>query len=523
MQQNRAGEQKSYKQFGRFKKSVFAITLLFSVVTLSAQQSFKEFQNSQNSSFTAYVDDKDKAFNAHLKQQWEAFESYKTKPLYSKPKPATITPLPPTTPKAVGPQILIKTPPKIEEPKQPETPKPGIAKPEAVKPAVVPQNKAITEPKIIDKPIIVAAKTPQKDISFDFFGASLGFTVDKNIKTASFYPRDQTGVSNFFDTLSTAKTQTLLQEIKEAKKSLNLNDWGLYLLVGKISTQLFKSQDDATLFNWYIFNKLGYGVRVAIGDGRVVEMFYSTKLIYSTPSYNFANKQYFVLSDYNKESPKRVFSYKQEYPDAVKAFDFSMSLLPSFPMNKQTKELQSKQDAKTVKLTISYNKNLIDFMATYPQVEYETFFNTPLEPQTTAALITALKKELDGKRASDAINFILHFVQNAFAYETDDKQFGREKVMFAQETLFYDKSDCEDRAILFSYLVKEILDISVLGVKYDDHMATALFVPIDGDKIHVNSKEFVVADPTYINSNVGMSMPKYKNIKPQSYIVVKAK
>lgn len=513
MQQNKAGEQKSYKQFGRFKESLFTILIFFSTVTLDAQQSFKEFQNSQNSSFATYVDDKDKAFNAHLKQQWEAFESYKTKPLYSKPKPVTITPLPPTTPKAVGPQILIKTPPKIEEPKQPE----------AQKPAVVPQNKATTEPKIIDKPVVVAVKAPQKDINFDFFGASLSFTVDKNIKKASFYPRDQTGVSNFFDTLSATKTQAILQEIKEAKKSLNLNDWGLYLLVGKISTQLFKNQDDATLFNWYIFNKLGYGVRVAIGDGRVVEMFYSTKLIYSTPSYNFANKQYFVLSDYNKESPKRVFSYKQEYPEAIKAFDFSMSSLPTFPMDKQTKELQSKQDNKTVKLTINYNKNLIDFMATYPQVEYETFFNTPLEPQTTANLITALKRELDGKRASDAINFILHFVQNAFAYETDDKQFGREKVMFAQETLFYDKSDCEDRAILFSYLVKEILEISAVGLKYDDHMATALFVPIDGDKIHINSKEFVVADPTYINSNVGMSMPKYKNIKPQSYIVVKAK
>jgi len=93
--------------------------------------------------------------------------------------------------------------------------------------------------------------------------------------------------------------------------------------------------------------------------------------------------------------------------------------------------------------------------------------------------------------------------------------------MFAQETLYYDKSDCEDRAVLFASLVKEFFGLRVIGVKYKDHMATALYIPLDGDNVMVESKRFVVADPTYVNASVGVSMPKYRAMKPLEFIRIK--
>ena len=160
-------------------------------------------------------------------------------------------------------------------------------------------------------------------------------------------------------------------------------------------------------------------------------------------------------------------------------------------------------------------------MASYPQADYETFFNAPMDDKTYKDLALSLKKYIDGKKASEAMNFVLHFVQKSFKYEQDNKQFGREKVMFAQETLFFDKSDCEDRAVLFSYLIKELFDISVVGVKYKDHMATALYVPLDGDIVTAGSRKFVIADPTYVDAVIGVSMPRYRSLQPQSYIIVK--
>ena len=62
--------------------------------------------------------------------------------------------------------------------------------------------------------------------------------------------------------------------------------------------------------------------------------------------------------------------------------------------------------------------------------------------------------------------------------------------MFANETLYFDKSDCEDRAVLFSYLVKELFGVGVVGVKYKDHMATALYVPMSGDSVQEGRRKF---------------------------------
>jgi hypothetical protein len=106
----------------------------------------------------------------------------------------------------------------------------------------------------------------------------------------------------------------------------------------------------------------------------------------------------------------------------------------------------------------------------------------------------------------------------SFDYKIDKVQFKDEKIMFAQETLYYDSSDCEDRAILFAYLVKHLFHISVVTIQYNNHMSNALYIPIDGDSIDVNGRRFVIADPTYKNANLGQSMPKYRGIKPKKII-----
>jgi len=258
-----------------------------------------------------------------------------------------------------------------------------------------------------------------------------------------------------------------------------------------------------------------------LANKHIVLMHYSKKTIYSTPNYKFKNKKYYVVANYAKGDIGRVFSYEQEYPGSNKELDLSLEKLPKLPLSIKKKTLEFKHFGNIYSVPYEYNENIIDFMATYPQADYETFFNAPLEYRTYKSIAISLKKHIDGKKASDALNFILNFVQKAFQYERDSKQFGREKVMFAQETLFFDKSDCEDRAVLFSYLVKELFSIGIIGVKYKNHMATALNVPIEGDTVRVGAKKFVLADPTYINATIGMSMLEYKKVKPQSYVIVK--
>jgi len=487
VQTNKVGGLKRYKQFG-----LFSLLGLLLTSTLIAG-SFEDFKRTQNNSFTKYRDKKDVAFSNYLKVQWQEYSAKESKPLYERQKPKSITPTLQKKIKSVGPYLNIKLEKKVQRP--------------------------------LEKPpeeVVIEKIQNSKDINLIFFGQDVGIDIDQKYKNAKFYPQNQTGISSFFDILASSDYEATLRDIKTISSELSLNDWGIYLLVNSLSESLFFNPDDRKLFSWFIFNKLGYEVKIGLGGKHVVLMHYSKKIIYSTPNYSFNNKRFYVISSYAKKSLNdKVYTYEQSYPDSNRALDLELGTLPNFKKNLQSKTVSFEQFGVNYKASYKYDKNLIDFMATYPQADYETYFNSPLSKETYEDIAEDLKHYVDTKKASVAINFVLNFVQKAFKYEVDQTQFGREKVMFANETLYYDKSDCEDRAILFAYLVRELFGVSVIGVKYKDHMATALYIPVQGDSVKAGRRKFVIADPTYINANIGQSMPQYRSKIPESFIIVK--
>jgi len=478
---NKDGELKLFNQFGRFS---LLITLTFTSVF---GQSFADFKRVQSESFTKFRDKKDREFNKYLQSQWEEYNAYISPPMYQKPKPKVVPALSEKKPQNVGPNLVIN-----------------------IKPSVV---KALTSP---------VKKLKGYDVSFTFYGTSVGFDVDKKMKNANFYPRGQKGIINFFSVMAASDYDNLLYNIKVTCKHMNLNDWGVYLLVDKLSHTLFATPDDVKLFSWFIFNKLGYRVKVALSADKHIVLLHTIKgKMYSTPNYTFNGKKFYVISEYNKGNIGNIYTYKQEYPDATKALDFELKSLPILEKNLQTKTVSFKEYGKVYSASYRYNQNLIDFMNSYPQVDYKVFFNAPLEYETYKDIAGDIKQYTDNKKASEALNFVLRFVQKAFKYERDNEQFGREKVMFAEETLCYDKSDCEDRAVLYARLVKDLFGIGVVGVKYKDHMSTALHVPMRGDSVKVSGQRYVLADPTYVNASLGQSIPKYKSVIPDSFVYVK--
>lgn len=488
MQTNKDGQLKQFKQFG-----LFSLISLLLTSTLAAQ-SFENFKRTQNNSFTKYRDAKDVAFDNYLKAPWQEYTGKESKPLYERQKPKSITPTLEKKIKSVGPSVNIKI--------QKIAPKPI--------------------PKPIEKIPVIIVEENSKDINFLFFGQKIGLNIDEKFRDAKFYPQNQAGIANFFSLLASSDYEGTIREIKTIAKDLILNDWGIYLLVNSLSESLFLNADDRKLFSWFILNKLGYEVKVGLGGKHIVLMHYSEKTIYSTPNYSFDKKKFYVISDYAKKSSShRVYTYPQSYPEANKPLNLELDTLPNFEKNIQSKTVSFEEFGVEYKASYRYDRNLIDFMATYPQANYGTYFNSPMSKETYEDIAKDLKKYIDTKKASVGINFVLHFVQKAFKYERDQVQFGREKVMFANETLYYNSSDCEDRAILFSSLVEKLFGIGVVGVKYKDHMDTALYIPISGDSVKVDGKKYVVADPTYVNANIGQSMPQYKSKMPERFIIVK--
>lgn len=92
---------------------------------------------------------------------------------------------------------------------------------------------------------------------------------------------------------------------------------------------------------------------------------------------------------------------------------------------------------------------------------------------------------------------ILSFVQNIPAEEDNDNYF-----KYPYETLYENKGDCEDMAILASYLLNKF-DIDNVIIETEDHVGLGIAVPSEGLVFNFNDKEYYYAETTGSGYHIG--------------------
>ena len=104
------------------------------------------------------------------------------------------------------------------------------------------------------------------------------------------------------------------------------------------------------------------------------------------------------------------------------------------------------------------------------------------------------------------IDYLMRFTRYAFLYENDEENFGKEKRLSPEETLFSKYSDCDDRAALFFYLVKEIYNVPMIALLYPTHitMAVQFDTPVGGDPIVYKGKTYSICEPTPQKEDLGI-------------------
>ena len=74
----------------------------------------------------------------------------------------------------------------------------------------------------------------------------------------------------------------------------------------------------------------------------------------------------------------------------------------------------------------------------------------------------------------EAVERLLNLLQTGLTYGYDSEVWGCDRAFFAEETLYYPFCDCEDRAILLSRLVRDLLGLETILVYYPGHLAMAV-------------------------------------------------
>jgi hypothetical protein len=228
----------------------------------------------------------------------------------------------------------------------------------------------------------------------------------------------------------------------------------------------------------------------------------SNDSIYNIPCHFKEGRQYVCLNyhDYGSiDFEKNKFAEVAiSIPEAQKSFSYKIKQIPDFrPGGYEEKNLQFYIDQNEYEFKIKLNPEIKTMFANYPVVDYESYFNIPLSKETYASLIPLLKKNVKGMNVKNGVDYLMRFTRYAFLFESDSENFGKEKRLSPEQTLMYDYSDCEDRAALFFYLVKEIYDLPMIVLSYPKHITIAVkFDKPVGRPIYYNGIPYSICDPT---------------------------
>ena len=375
------------------------------------------------------------------------------------------------------------------------------------KPVVVPVTPPAVKPSAPTGELFTASADKQM---VNFCGQKV--YVDKSLKgVCSIGNMRENAIADAYEAMCKADYKALVDDCRKVKKELNLNDWGIFLFVREASKTLCTDENAAVVMQQFLLNELGYKSKMARrADRNQMLLFVAADCqVYGHPYFTKDGLNYYNLT--SNESCQ-FYMCQEDSPKAKSKLNMQVNHAPA--LNAGMVNLVHKNRSGSVAVSVDVPKSLMEFYGSMPQCDYSVYVNAEVNPSVASKVLSTLAPLVNGKGEAEAANLLINFVQTGFQYATDQEQFGYEKPFFVEELFYYPYCDCEDRSVLYSYLVRNLLKLDVVLLDYPNHIATAVCFNenVSGDFVTVGGKKYVVCDPTYIGASIGKAMPQFKNV-----------
>ena len=490
---------------------LFAIVFVFCKVSTASAQTFEDYKRQRQAKYNSYVQKKTEEFRAYrdrvnaeyadyMRKAWTREEAQPAKPLPKRPEP---------------PKPEVRKP--MDIPKYDLIPigevlnqkLPDIPKPEPIIPIDELEQLVNKENANLNDNLNLNEKPRVEEFVFQWCGQTwrVPLEAQHRFRLKSVNEED---VADAWKVLSAAKYGPVVAACLKIRDSYQLPDWGyLRFLEAMANAFLPGKTNEARLLEMFILSQSGYQARIARSDEQLFLLVPSSGEIYEYNYMTLGGRKYYVID--KSSGHGSFYVYERDFP-REQPFAWQISKLPLISSESVTRTLKAQRHSE-VQATVAVSKGLVEFMKDYPRCnDWNAYALASLSEQVKASLYPALRQSIRGKDKVKAVDILLDFVQTAFKYQTDEQQFGKERPLFGDETLYYPYCDCEDRSILFSTLVRELVGLDVILLNYPGHLATAVCFDNDvaGDYMVIDGKRYVVCDPTYIGSHVGEAMPSCK-------------
>jgi hypothetical protein len=361
-----------------------------------------------------------------------------------------------------------------------------------------------------------------KRFCFEFYDNIFNVEFDQSIIIDAPATLSDISIRQFYKDIDAGNYRNVVDSLVAYKEKRQLNDWLYYQLVRKVAQQVSPKAENYnryTLYKWFLMAKSGYDARLALAGDKIIFYILNDEDISDIPFFMIDSKKYmtlnyhdFVKLDLHQNQPVPIDIF---IPGASKSFSYKVTRMPDFkPENYFTRELNFNYHNKEYYFEIKLNADVKNIFANYPVMDFESYFNIPLSKETYSSLIPFLKKNVKGMSQKKGVDYLMRFTRYAFLYEDDEQNFGREKRMPPEETLFSGHSDCDDRAALFFYLVKEVYNLPMIALLYPTHINIAVqFSKPVGVPIIYKGKSYSTCEPTPQSNDlkIGQVSAKLKN------------
>ena len=360
---------------------------------------------------------------------------------------------------------------------------------------------------------------PEPDLEFSFYGQTLRAAGLKPVKLKSVYQNDVAAAWREYQKRDIAP---LLSSFRTLTEQMGLNDWFVFRLVREYSEGLLPDAEpmDRVLLEHFLLVELGYDVRLARTENQLLLMVPFEQEVYERFFINLDGREYYLFFDGLEGDPDEISVIQPCDPskkDAGKGRVFSLLFDDkSLSVSSGESRLCDFDDG-TIHVSCSVDPGIIRMLRDYPLLNVQCYASSVVLPQFQESILEQLSTQLAEMSQCDAADALLHFVQHVFGYEEDTEQYGAEKVNFVEESFFYDKNDCEDRSILYAFLVQSLLGLDVQFVEYPGHECTAVrFTDCNprGNGYYYGEDYYLICDPSYIDATIGRCMPKYRAVQP---------
>lgn len=457
------------------------------------REGFGKYQQQKQNEFDAFRKESNAKFAAKMAEAWQMFDM----------EPPQEDP---TLPDPVAPPV------RDDEPSVPNMPvKPGgtITPPTPMAPEnPVPRP----TPNLPELP-----KPNESWFNFNFFNTPCKVRLDNSLRF-KLTSIDEKSVAAVWQQLSGEASNALVADCFRLIEEMNLCDWAaisLYKAIG--DAWLGKDSNESVLMQMYLMTQTGFKVRIGRMGNYLVVLVPFDGMVYGMSYYNKNGEAFYNIT--GKKNDNGCLIYQEAFPNEKTA-----SLRPKLP--KFAERLSEGRTFKAEKYSemsvqVKVNRNLMDFLDTYPHCSHNNLAFAGLSESTKQAVYPIFRKVIEGKPLDQAANMLLNFMHTAFDYMSDLQQFECEKPFFGDESFWYPYNDCEDRAILYCILVRDLLGIDAVLLEYPGHMSTAIALPVEvkGAYMNLSGKQFLLCDPTYIGAGIGEIPKSHRNINPKVIII----